>query len=308
MSDLTLEREIVGALFEKHDDPWDRLAADGWLDLTDDPDVAAMVAGVAAVSGRELGVGPHLAAAATLGESARRLGVVTGVREVDGVLRGTLWSGPDPDAAVLRLPGGGLGLARAPRGTPTGLLPLRVAGVSDVLLDQVEEIEGDPAQHEARVAWLLAVEAFAAVADATARTLAYTRQREVFSAPLARLDVLRHRLVDMRTTELLGAALLRRAEREWADGAEPVSSWAALSLAGTRGVTAAEQAVQLHGGIGFTWELGLGRVVALAQRARLLDPGAGPDVLAAALVGRQPRLTDWARDFRFPAPPDEAPR
>lgn len=324
--DLALERATLTALLDKYDgdDAWAQLAADGWLDLVPEGGtwgaaaVAAVVAAAAVESGRELGVGAHLAAAATTtelgatGHATSRLGVFTATRDCGNEVRGRLWAPVRPDRVVVALPGGALGVAAVADLVVAAdrILPLRQVGVCEARVPRrdIEPLGNVDAghTHEARVAWLLAVEALAAVANATRRTLDYTRRREAFGAPLARQQVVAHRLVDMTTVDLLGTALLRRAGHEWITGADPASSRAAVTLAASRGVWAVEQAIQLHGGIGFTHELGLGRALALCQRARALDVGR-PAAVAHAAANRRLEIVDWSLQFRHPDRPEEAP-
>lgn len=315
----TLVRGTLTELIGEHaSDAWAVLAADGWLDALPGTDgswplaeVAAAVVDVAARGGHELAAGAHFAAAATLAESGRetggRLAVLLGSGGRDGTVRGRLWGDAAAETVVVSASGTrtlGVVPARAVTAAPEDVLLLRDVAVRSATVegDAVEWISTDPvrlARHEARIAWLLAVEALGAVADATERTIAYTRQREAFGHALSAQQSIQHRLVDMRTVDLLGAALVRRATAAWADGEPRSLSWAAGVFAGTRGVWAAEQAIQLHGGVGFTWELGLRRVLALAQRARLLLGQDRPAraLLSAAAADRVADLEDWSLEF-----------
>jgi hypothetical protein len=54
--------------------------------------------------------------------------------------------------------------------------------------------------------------------------------------------------------------------------------------------------VQLHGGIGFTWELGVHLALRRAQRARLLlgdAHRAASEVVSGVDAGPRPGLVDW---------------
>jgi len=95
----------------------------------------------------------------------------------------------------------------------------------------------------------------------------------------------------------MATSLLDLAGTAW-EGADlsSTASWQAKVFAGSRGVWAAEQAIQLHGGIGFTWELGLHHALRRAQRARLLLGGpsrAAAEVVTRTAAGPRPGLTDW---------------
>jgi alkylation response protein AidB-like acyl-CoA dehydrogenase len=319
--DLDLERKTLAGLIERHGSDtasaWAALAAEGWLDLGPEPDgswpmaqYAALVCEVAATSGHELGIGAHLSALGTVtaaGESSLgRLAILRDVRfGTTGEIRGRLWGSAAADTVVVELADRTLGIVPGAAVTvvPEPVLPLRNVAVhaAVVAAEDVSAVKGSRDVHEARVAWLLAVEAIAAITDAVDRTIAYAQQRNLFSGTLAGMQVVQHRLVDMRVVGLLGAALTRRAGDEWRNGGPPRSSLPAQVFAGSRGVWAAENAIQLHGGIGFTWELGLHRALALAQRARLLGSVTGSAVAAqVAAVGANPfpDLVDWSRDYR----------
>ena len=93
------------------------------------------------------------------------------------------------------------------------------------------------------------------------RTAAYLRTRKQFGVPIGTFQVLQHRLVDMfieleqsRSMVLLAAAR--------ADGSDPIERRKAVSAAKVYIAKAskmvAQQAVQLHGGIGMTEELDIG--------------------------------------------------
>ncbi|MER6912371.1 acyl-CoA dehydrogenase family protein [Streptomyces sp. NPDC000594] len=99
-----------------------------------------------------------------------------------------------------------------------------------------------------RLAALLAAEATGTAASALERTVEYVRRREQFGRPIGSFQAVRHRLADLHVRVRAARSAAYYAARE-PDGA-------ALALAecleAARTVTA--EAVQLHGGIGFTWE------------------------------------------------------
>jgi alkylation response protein AidB-like acyl-CoA dehydrogenase len=89
-------------------------------------------------------------------------------------------------------------------------------------------------------------------------TAAYLNQREQFGQPIARFQVLRHRMADMHMALLKASALTERAVL-----AEDTPGWDhAVSAAAVETIDAVrfvgEGAVQLHGGMGVTEELDLG--------------------------------------------------
>jgi alkylation response protein AidB-like acyl-CoA dehydrogenase len=91
-------------------------------------------------------------------------------------------------------------------------------------------------------------------------TVAYTKTREQFGRPLAANQVLRHRMADMalRCEETRGLALRGALASDYEAPARARAASAAKYKAGKAGQYVADQAVQLHGGMGVTEELNVG--------------------------------------------------
>jgi alkylation response protein AidB-like acyl-CoA dehydrogenase len=87
-------------------------------------------------------------------------------------------------------------------------------------------------------------------------TVAYVKERRQFARPVGSFQSLKHRLADLWTTITLARAASRYAAACLADGDPdaPVAVALAKSACCEAAVLAAEEMVQLHGGIGFTWE------------------------------------------------------
>jgi len=87
-------------------------------------------------------------------------------------------------------------------------------------------------------------------------TVAYLKERRQFARPIGSFQALKHRLADLWTTITLARAASRYAVACLADGDPdaPVAVALAKSACGEAAVAAAQECVQLHGGIGFTWE------------------------------------------------------
>jgi len=106
-------------------------------------------------------------------------------------------------------------------------------------------------------------------------TVEYVKQRKQFDRPVGSFQAVAHRAAEMfRHTESLRSAVYYAA---WAADAQPALLGEAAALAaaaaveGGREVTAA--AIQLHGGIGFTWEADLHWLYKRAQAdAAVLGP------------------------------------
>jgi len=87
-------------------------------------------------------------------------------------------------------------------------------------------------------------------------TVAYLKERRQFARPVGSFQALKHRLADLWTAITMARAASRYAAGCLADGDPdvPVAVAMAKSVCGDAAVRAAEECVQMHGGIGFTWE------------------------------------------------------
>ncbi|OLF13811.1 acyl-CoA dehydrogenase [Actinophytocola xinjiangensis] len=189
------------------------------------------------------------------------------VEVVDRQLRGAVRSVADAGPAdVLLVPAGGTLYAvrtdqPAVAVTPVVSLDL-TRPVADVRLDGAT---GTPLGPDAAVdsaLWtataLLASEQIGVTQWCLTTTVAYLKDRHQFGRPVGSFQALKHRLAD-----LFGdLALARAAARNAADtaAADPggdeakLSALLANSLCSDVAVHAAQECVQLHGGIGMTWE------------------------------------------------------
>lgn len=108
----------------------------------------------------------------------------------------------------------------------------------------------------------LAAEAVGAADAALARTVAHVKEREQFGRPIGAFQAVQHRLADLYVR--LQAARSAAYYAAWSAGsagaagpegaAEPGAAALALAQALETLRRVAAEAVQLHGGIGFTWE------------------------------------------------------
>ncbi len=102
-------------------------------------------------------------------------------------------------------------------------------------------------------------------------TLAYVKTREQFGQPIGRFQVIQHRLVDgYAKVENIQSAVWRALLR-------PSSPAAVKAFVAEEATWVAEQAVQLHGGMGMTDELGIGHgLKRILLLSRLFgDPASG---------------------------------
>ncbi|MGH3467049.1 MAG: acyl-CoA dehydrogenase family protein [Thermocrispum sp.] len=103
---------------------------------------------------------------------------------------------------------------------------------------------------------VLAAEQVSAAAEALARTVAYTREREQFGRPVGSFQALKHRMADLHVLVESARSAAYAAGAALAAN-DPDASRAALTAKVTCSAafsTVAAEMIQLHGGIGFTWE------------------------------------------------------
>jgi len=130
----------------------------------------------------------------------------------------------------------------------------------DLAATQARQLAGDAAAALSAAANLanlaLASESVGAMKACLDMTSAYAKIRVAFGQPIGAFQAVKHRLADMEKSWELGNAALRDAAR--AGDEEPARFAAAASVArvllADAYAEAAVDTVQLHGGIGFTWE------------------------------------------------------
>ncbi|GAA3387679.1 acyl-CoA dehydrogenase family protein [Streptomyces roseoviridis] len=136
-------------------------------------------------------------------------------------------------------------------------------------------------------AGLLASEQLGIAAWCLEETVRHTKERHQFNRPIGSFQALKHRMARL-WLELVGArAAARAAADALATGAPDAELTVAVAQAhcSRTAVHAAEECVQLHGGIGMTWEhpahLALKR--AKADQTALGSPGRHRDTVAALM-------------------------
>ncbi len=116
-------------------------------------------------------------------------------------------------------------------------------------------------------------------------TVAYVKERRQFARTIGSFQALKHRLADLWTTVTLARAASRYAAACLAadDPDTPVAVALAKSACCEAAVAAAQECVQLHGGIGFTWEHPAHLYLKRAKAASVTfgTPGAHRDALAS---------------------------
>jgi alkylation response protein AidB-like acyl-CoA dehydrogenase len=123
----------------------------------------------------------------------------------------------------------------------------------------------------------LAAESLGAMDVAKDATLEYLRTRKQFGVPIGSFQALQHRMADMlveveqaRSAVINAAAALDNDDRV----ARERALSAAKVTAGRAGTLVAEESIQMHGGIGMTWELPLAHY---AKRLVMIDHQLGDE-------------------------------
>ena len=123
----------------------------------------------------------------------------------------------------------------------------------------------------------LCAEALGAMDAARDTTLDYLRTRKQFGVPIGKFQALQHRMADVlleieqaRSAVIHAAALLDHADRTTRER----TLSAAKYTIGRVGALVAEECIQMHGGIGMTWELPLAHY---AKRLIMIDHQLGDE-------------------------------
>jgi hypothetical protein len=106
----------------------------------------------------------------------------------------------------------------------------------------------------------VSAEAVGCMSSCYLKTVAYTKEREQFGQPISNFQVLQHRMVDMFIESELCRSLLIKAMLEVDSGSDDMHKHVSGLKAqiGKSGKFSAQQAVQLHGGMGVSDELMIG--------------------------------------------------
>ncbi|ASU85100.1 acyl-CoA dehydrogenase [Nocardiopsis gilva YIM 90087] len=195
------------------------------------------------------------------------------VREDDGGLTGTVAKVADAATAdallvpALSRSGPGLYLVAATDTRRTPLVGLDLTrSLADIGLDRVPArcvASGPEAERALRSALVtgaavLASEQLGVAQWALDATVDYVKTRTQFGRPVGSFQAVKHRIADLWVSVSQARAVVRNAASAVAGAADDaegeLSAAVAQAFVSRVAVTAAEEAVQLHGGIGFTWE------------------------------------------------------
>lgn len=183
-----------------------------------------------------------------------------GATEVVVVARVTGTEGDDGVGAFV-VPAGALDATPIAALDPSRLLSIVTLDGVEVQADRVLGAPGPATAESLRTVLRTATVALAIESVGTAQqafdiSLEYTKQREQFGVPIGSFQATKHKLTDLfllleRARALGYFAALTLAER---DERATVSTSMAKAAAGEAAQRIAKEGIQIHGGIGYTWE------------------------------------------------------
>jgi alkylation response protein AidB-like acyl-CoA dehydrogenase len=219
---------------------------------------------------RRLAAGSAIGALAVPLSTAPGAGFPSSVTVSDGKLSGRVGTVADASVAdLLVVPaagpdGPGLYVVEASAATVTELVSFDLTRrVADVVLSNAPAVlvasgsDAASALEEALLfgAGILASEQTGIAEWALTETVSYLKGRYQFGRPVGGFQSLKHRLANLYTDLVLARATARNAADALATGTDvPIAVAVAQARVSPIAVHATEEAIQLHGGIGMTWE------------------------------------------------------
>jgi len=165
------------------------------------------------------------------------------------------------EIGLFAVPSSAPGVQRAPLRTWDATRRLAEVALNGVHLGDGDRVDGGadvPAALQRSVAiaaLLLAAEQLGGAQQCLALTLAYTAQRAQFGQPVAAFQAVKHRCAEMMVRiEATRSAVYGAAALAAEDTALELEAGAAKAQANESFFFCAQEAIQLHGGVGFTWE------------------------------------------------------
>ena len=125
------------------------------------------------------------------------------------------------------------------------------------LVVSIEDPAGDVgALLQSYVAIAIAADSLGAARAISLKTVEYMKERQQFDRPIASFQALRHRIADHFIKIATQDSLLEQAVQALDEGSPDAAMWARISKAGATEVFVfvAADCIQLHGGVGHTWE------------------------------------------------------
>ena len=178
--------------------------------------------------------------------------------------------------------------------------------LTGVALGAHNVVSGAGAQATALARILASAEAVGGARRCLDDSVAYAKERQQFGRPIGMFQAIKHHCANMLVAVELATAATWDAARAAAAGADPAQVQLAAAVATTRAMPAymhnAELNIQVHGGIGFTWEhdahLYARRAIALA--AYMNADWSAQKVTDASLAG-----VTRSHDLELPAEAEE---
>ncbi|MBO1073821.1 acyl-CoA dehydrogenase family protein [Roseomonas marmotae] len=206
------------------------------------------------------------------GDSWRLSGQISGAPRLPGLTHLLVACAAENGTALLLLPADapGLMLRQHERLDGQPSLDATCEGAPATLLAQGEAVDAALARARDAAAFLISVEAVAAMGAALEQTIGYLNTRVQFAQPLSAFQALRHRTVDLYVQMETARALVRHLLEQ----VEAGTPWSGREVSLSKlqiGLIArafAKEAIHLHGGMGMTEELG---AVRLAKRLLLVE-------------------------------------
>jgi len=283
-------RDLLEAPVESLPPFWDELCALGWLGLhvpealggsgyglpeltivveelgralTPGPFVPSVIASAILVAAAPSELAERLVPGLASGETAGAVALGGDVVVTDGTARGSagvvlgggladvLLVGAGEDVAVIDLRGDGITVD-----VPPNLDPTRRAARIAVDGAPAEVLAGARRTLVDLARTILAAEATGIASECTAEAAEYAKVREQFGRPIATFQAVKHHCANMLVATELATAAVWDAARAASVGGDQLSYTAAVAatLAMPAADLTAQLNIQVHGGIGFTWE------------------------------------------------------
>ena len=131
---------------------------------------------------------------------------------------------------------------------------------------------------------VMALGSVAAMDHCLELTLRYAGERSAFGRPIAKHQVIRHKLAEIAVKTEAGRSLTYHALRLFVNGQDAIREVTMAKLATQRAAfEVADECLQIHGGAGYMVEYGIERA---ARDARLGPIGGGTDEIMKEILGR----------------------
>lgn len=275
---------------------WRRLSAElGLTGLATSADLAVELAIVLEETGRALLALPYLSTVVAAqflpdfdGETVAALSLGEGLVVRDGAVSGVVEGVMDGDVASLAVVAVGDGLyavslADVARTPVASLDPSRPTATLTFNGQPARRLAATPDQASEALHLALAVESLGVAAASLELTVEHLKSRRQFGVALATFQALRHRVADLAVALEAATSSTWYAVRSSVEE-RPITAALAKLVAADAAYAVTAESIQLHGGIGFTWEHDAHRYFKRATVTRLTHDD--PVTLRRTLAGR----------------------